>query len=271
MKVTRTSLLIAAALLAASSVHLFAARGDLYVSNLATNTVDVYTPDGTKTVFADGLSSPQGLVFDQAHNLFVADAVTGEIYKYDTTGNQTTFYGGLAGPVGLAIDHRGNLLVGESQNGGGGLLIPFDGGVPTVFAYGSPVFGVAAAPGKRFYTALTNLDWNNSDGSEVAMGFGADTQGVTAVLRSRSQDITFFVSLNNGEIWFVQVNTLFRRLVASGLSHPNGMAFLAGHGSGGELFVADRGTGKIWKYDLGGPGSVFVSDAGTPNFLVFEE
>lgn len=271
MKVTRTSLLIAAALLAASSLHLLAARGDLYVSNLATNTVDVYAPDGTKSIFASGLSSPQGLAFDQEHNLYVADAVTGEIYKYDPAGNRTTFYSGLSAPLALAIDHRGNLLVSES---GTGLLflIPLDQGAPKTFPFGSPehpILGLATAPGKRFVTESDHLDWYNSDNSGTAMFFNADTRGVTAVARGGGPyaNATAFVSVSNGEIWLANTNLVARRLFASGLSDPNGMAFLPGHGSGGELYVADRGTGRIWKYSLDGIGSVFVSDAGTPNYL----
>jgi hypothetical protein len=102
----------------------------------------------------------------------------------------------------------------------------------------------------------------------VGLFFAADTQGVTTVFRSGSQEITPFVTLNNGEIWLIQIRSFGASLFASGLSDPNGMAYLPGHGgSGGDLYVADRGTGQIWKYNLDGVGSVFVSDAGTPNYL----
>jgi DNA-binding beta-propeller fold protein YncE len=141
MKRPRISVLIGAALLAVSSVHLLAARGDLYVSNLANNTVDVYAADGTKSVFATDLSSPQGLDFDREHNLYVADAVTGEIYKYEMTGERTTFYSGLSGPGDLTIDHRGNLFVAETGTGHA-ILIPLDQGPPKDFAWGSPDYPV---------------------------------------------------------------------------------------------------------------------------------
>ena len=52
----------------------FAAPGDLYVTDLATGSIIVYTPDGTRTTFDNGLTSPQGICFDQARNLYVADA-----------------------------------------------------------------------------------------------------------------------------------------------------------------------------------------------------
>jgi DNA-binding beta-propeller fold protein YncE len=43
-----------------------ATPGDLYVTNLATNTVDVYSPDGAKSIFASGLDGNQ--------SFFVSDA-----------------------------------------------------------------------------------------------------------------------------------------------------------------------------------------------------
>ncbi|HEX3216986.1 MAG TPA: adenylate/guanylate cyclase domain-containing protein, partial [Aestuariivirgaceae bacterium] len=79
----------------AARLEQLAQPGDIYVTNLATNTIDVYSPDGTKTVFASGLNSPQGLVFDRDNNLYVADGGTGSIFKYDTSGTQTVFYTGL--------------------------------------------------------------------------------------------------------------------------------------------------------------------------------
>jgi hypothetical protein len=62
-------------------------------------------------------------------------------------------------------------------------------------------------------------------------------------------------------------------MFASGLADPWGMAFLPRRFSGrdaGELYVADRATGEIFKYTTDGMQSVFVSDAGIPNFLAFE-
>src|SRR5437588_2602916 len=48
-----------------------------------------FTPDGTQSTFASGLSNPQGLVFDSSGNLFVADG--GAIYKFSPDGVRTTF------------------------------------------------------------------------------------------------------------------------------------------------------------------------------------
>ena len=88
--------------------------GDLYASDLATNSIVVYALDGTKTTFATGLNSPQGLVSDPSGNLYVADAGSGNVYKFTRGGGQTTFASGLANPIGLAIDGL-NVLVAENS------------------------------------------------------------------------------------------------------------------------------------------------------------
>ena len=65
-----------------------------------TGVIFEFTPDGTQSTFASGLSNPQGLVFDSSGNLFVADS--GVIYKFSPDGVRTTFASGLSGPIGLA-------------------------------------------------------------------------------------------------------------------------------------------------------------------------
>src|SRR5262245_44155842 len=82
-----------------------AAPGDLYVSDLATNSIVVYKPDGSSSVFASGLNSPQGLVFDQEHNLFVADGGSGSIIKFTPDGlTRTTIATGLSSPTGITLN-----------------------------------------------------------------------------------------------------------------------------------------------------------------------
>ncbi|HZE56481.1 MAG TPA: hypothetical protein VE031_01380 [Chthoniobacterales bacterium] len=63
-----------------------------------------FTPDGTKTVFATGLTNaPRGMAFDSDGNLFVAEVpptTTGDILKFSPGGVRTTFASGIGSPSG---------------------------------------------------------------------------------------------------------------------------------------------------------------------------
>lgn len=79
-------LLLATAATAGFTSKTFAAAGDLFVSDLATNSILVYHPDGTKFTFASGLNRPFGLGFDGSGNLYEADFGSGRIYKFTADG-----------------------------------------------------------------------------------------------------------------------------------------------------------------------------------------
>src|SRR5207248_11715266 len=63
-----------------------------------------FTPAGTKSTFASGLSSPDGLAFDSSGNLFEADFSSTTIFKFTPAGTKTTFASGVGNPVGLAFE-----------------------------------------------------------------------------------------------------------------------------------------------------------------------
>ena len=87
----------------AFAANSYGAAGDLYVSDLATNSIIVYKPNGTASTFATGFDQPQGLAFDQAKNLYVADKGTGSIFKITQAGTKTVFVTGLVTPVGRDV------------------------------------------------------------------------------------------------------------------------------------------------------------------------
>jgi sugar lactone lactonase YvrE len=97
----------------------FDAAGNLFVAS--EHSVFKYTPDGTKTTFAEGLKYPLGLCFDDKGSLFVSDgaatAATSQraILKFSPTGRRSTFASGISS-VGLACDRSGSLLVSQGNS-----------------------------------------------------------------------------------------------------------------------------------------------------------
>src|SRR5205085_12076596 len=85
-------------------VNSFAALGDLYEADFFSHTIFKFTPAGTKSTFASGLSLSEGLAFDRFGNLFEADGGSGTIFKFTPAGTKTTFASGLRTPAGLAVN-----------------------------------------------------------------------------------------------------------------------------------------------------------------------
>jgi DNA-binding beta-propeller fold protein YncE len=88
----------------------FDSAGNLFVSaegGPGNGTILVFTPDGMKSTFATGLTTPRGLAFDGFGNLFVAEsnpAPDGDILKFAPGGGApTVFASGIDLPEFLAF------------------------------------------------------------------------------------------------------------------------------------------------------------------------
>ena len=101
-----------------------------YVSDGQSGKIWKVDASGT-TIFAEGLDTPSGLVFDKSGNLIVADTGSHTIRSIDTKGNVSTVAGlegrsGSAdgdtstalfnGPVGIAIGTDGRVFVADTYN-----------------------------------------------------------------------------------------------------------------------------------------------------------
>jgi DNA-binding beta-propeller fold protein YncE len=72
----------------------FDIAGNLYVANSGDDTIQKFTPDGARSVFADssdGLNRPEGLAFDSAGNLYAANAGNNTINKITSSGVGSVF------------------------------------------------------------------------------------------------------------------------------------------------------------------------------------
>src|SRR6059036_673544 len=103
----------------------FDGKGNLFVADYS-GTISKYTPDGTKSTFAPGVT-PIELVFDHSGNLFVADDANRSILKFTPDGNKSTF------ASHLGASDRGYDLVFDTANN----LFVVDSGSKSIFKFAS--------------------------------------------------------------------------------------------------------------------------------------
>ena len=273
---------IAGAALTMSASSFATEAGDLFVTDLATGSVIVYDPMGAGTTFDTGLTSPQGIAFDNSQNLYVVDAGDGSpgagtIFKYDlsTGAGRVPFGPPLNNPQGLAFDGSGLLV---SENGEGRVLrVPVDGRAPTIFQVIPTPLGLAVH-GIKDQTGMYKFICNGPIVRQIApdqtitdLDFSVEGSRGAAVAGTTS-DLT--VSTDIGSIFQVAVDTGTRTLFASGFTQPTGMDFRpAGVNPDdhvGFLYVADTATGTISQISVAGEVTPFVTGAGMPNYLAFQ-
>ncbi len=187
----------------ASAQNLFAVDVDPTTGGF-NGSIDEFTPNGVRSIFASGLTSPFALAFDSRGNLFVADSGSGAVYKFTPAGVRTTFAVGLSVTVGLAFDSAGNLFATELFVAAGGTVSKFTPtGVHTAFASGlTTPFALAFDSGGNLFVADGGYSWDYPPVDGAVYKF---------------------------------TPTGLRSIFASGLTYPNGLAI----DSADNLFVAD--------------------------------
>ncbi len=247
-----------------------ATPGDLYASDVATNSIVVYAHDGTKRTFATGLNSPQGLAFDPSGNLYVADAGSGNVYKFTRGGGRSTFASGLINPIGLVIDGPDLLVAENGRNVDIVSSFPLMGGSKTI-----SIQGVTGALGLGFdginrYVANTPSVFKVvPDGTMTDIDRGDGSRNVIVDTRG---DV--LVTTDSGGVTVIKTDGTIMPF-ASGLIDPHGLAFRPKRYNRdmdgvGNLLVADTAAGQIYDYTIDGNRTLFGTVGGSPNFLAFE-
>jgi hypothetical protein len=259
-------LVLGMAATAGLSSKAFAAAGDLFVSDIATNSIIVYHPDGTKFTFATGLNAPFGLGFDAFGNLYEADSGTGQIFKFRADGTRSLYASGLRNPQGLAFEGDRSDFFVTQNSATKGRIERFD-----LFKGNTSTYLKIAHPSGVFYHGQSVFIANGTSEVEAPEPENSPTStmstGDNSVDIVVNHDQSIFVSTTAGTILKLagEVKTTF----ASGLFEPSGMAF--DHiPDGGHLFVAERGEGgRITEITPKGIKTTFAT-GGSPNKLAFQ-
>lgn len=275
MKFNLTKILIATLFAAAlSPTSSNAGSGDLYVSDNVS--ISKFNPGGAQTVFAFAFK-PRGMAFDAAGDLFVSIGGDGTVAKFTADGIQSTFavVGGF--PSGLDFDSAGNLYVAATASAVH--LITPDGTSATFFQEGfcgqtpfRQYIGVAVDSEDNVYVA----------DAVVGVVYKFDPCGTRSVFASLAgasglafdESGNLFVSTaptattaQGGKIVKIAPDGT-QSLFVSGLGDRDlrGLAFDVR----GNIFVADRNNGTVYKITPNRKISVFAGGLNFPQYVVFE-
>lgn len=202
-------------------------KGNLFISEVASNSIYKITPDGKKSTIARGISS-YGLAFDRAGNLFVSHKDS--IFKFTPDGKKSTFVSGLGNAIDMAFDQTGDLFVVEqaltNASSGRSILKFSPDGTKNIFASGL------------------------NDPSEVAVD-GAGNLFLSEVATEDGKSRLILKFRPDGT----------KSIFASGVSalKPSGLAV----DRSGNVYVSSRHT--IMKFDSSGTATTFASDWLSPD------
>jgi sugar lactone lactonase YvrE len=154
-------------------------------------------PGYTTTVYAQGLSSPDGLALSPTGVLYVAEETAGRVSQIGFTGEFTPVITGLVNPEGITIDDSGNLYVVEDTQAGR-LVKRTPDGMTTTLATGLEApEGVAWASDDTLYVTESNIQFV-TDPTDLrtriaaVSSSGAVTRVITNTPTVNGTDVTFW-------------------------------------------------------------------------------
>jgi hypothetical protein len=238
------TLLAFSLLTAAACYSTQAASGDLYDGGLNDQKVYKFDSVGNRTVFVSGSTTfqPDWLAFDSKGNLFAANPANSTISKIPPNGSTITDFATGINPSDLAFDAAGNLFA-------------IDGLTGSIFKYTpSGAKATFAGPGFTDFVALAFA--RNGDLFVTRRGDGQAGHG----------SIVKFASSCTSSC----VPSTFYPAQPGGLFLPKDLAF----DGFGNLYEADSGSGKIFKFTPNANKTLFAPTSGpllnAPRSLAFD-
>ena len=228
-----------------------------YISNQYSNTIVTTTAaGGTVTVFATGLSAPDGLALDALGNLYEADKGSGNIYMFTPSGVRTTIASGLSYPEGVALDSSGRVYVTEAGNGN---IDRISGGVTSLFATlpaNSAPSALAFDSSGNLYAAGFNSDAIYKITSSAAITTFATGLSEPQAITFNSSGVLFESDWGSGAVNEITSGGVVNSGFTGHFDIPSGIAF----DSSGNLYVGDLANNFIVQFPSNGAiSSAFVS------------
>jgi alkaline phosphatase len=219
----------------------------------------------TATIYAEGLSSPDGLALSPDGVLYVSEETTGCVSRIEPYGRVTAILSGLNQPEGIVFDAAGALYVVEDvpadtldSRRGRLVKMTMDGVTETLATDLDAPEGVTWASEGLVYVTESNVQFTASPFQyrtrvAVVSSTGEVTRILTNTLWWSYSGITLgpdgFLYVNNeasgtgtdDSIFVVDPSDGTRTLFASNLRNPEGLRFSAGGGF--PLYVVEEDTG----------------------------
>jgi sugar lactone lactonase YvrE len=244
-------------------------KGDtFYVSHWGGTTIERFNQNGSGSVFASGLSRPQGLAFGPDGRLYAAQ--DGQIVAFNSSsGQMSVVMGGLNVPAGIAFDSSGNLFVADYW--GHTITKRTPNGTVSVFVQLGFQYpdGLTFDAGGNLYVAYpeeNRIMKYNSSGIGTPLPLTGLSQPRNVIFDSFGN--LFIASSGNNIIYKYSPDGVQTVFANSGLIVPRGMAF----DSSGNLYVVNQWIlDNIVKIDPNGNQTVFAQSLeASPSFIAIQ-
>jgi sugar lactone lactonase YvrE len=236
----------------------------------------------TATVYAQGLSSPDGLAFSPEGVLYVAEEAAGRVSQIGPTGSFTPVITGLKSPEGIAFDDTGTLYVVEDEQAGR-LVERGPGGVTTTLAtdLDAPE-GVVWASGDVLYVTESNFQFVTAPTDlrtriAAVSSSGAVTRVITNTPTINGSDVTFWsyagIAIGPGGLLYVSNEISGQEITQTVVVIPGTLTLTITLSTTDSIFSVDPATGvrTLFASDLVSPEGLRFSANGEFPLYVAEE
>ena len=139
---------------------IFDSNGNLYCADYSGDAVYKMTPNGTVSIFASGMNTPNGLAFDSNGDLFVCDNIGNAIYKLNSAGTFIDTFD-VTQPSGIIKDALSDTMIFTTYGNQSTLQKLAPNGTVVNFHAGSPLngpVGLAYCQNELYVANFTNRE-----------------------------------------------------------------------------------------------------------------